>query len=123
MSLWWDLYRLQEDLEDSQNRLECLVECHLEENPSGLLPDFVFPLQKVLQQALEEIQILRQELQVRVRPEVQQAIQVLMEDPQAQVLMERLAQAEELERAQAAVSELVRVEESVEVLEPGQVQE
>ena len=58
MSLSVDLYRLQEDLLDSQNRLECLKSCHLEEHPKGLLPDFVFPLQKVLRQALEEIEVL-----------------------------------------------------------------
>ena len=100
--LWTDYWKLRDCLEDSLSRLECLKECQLEE--SQYLPDFVFPLQKVLQDSLEQVtQVLQ------VRPEVQLAIQELLKDPKAQELMERLAQAEALERAQAAVSELVRV--------------
>ena len=95
MSLSVDLYRLQENLEDSQSRLQCLIECHLEEDPQGLLPDFVFPLQKVLRQALEEIQALQDS---RVRPEVRLAIQELLKDPKAQELMARLAELEKQDR-------------------------
>ena len=102
--------------------MECLKERHLLERPQGYLPDFVFPLQKALAQALEEIPVLQQEFREEVRPAVRQAIRAMMEDPQVQVLMEKLAQAEAEELAQVGVSELVRVEESVEVLEPGQVQ-
>ena len=94
MSLWVDLYRLQEDLRDCQNRLDCLVECHLEEFPTDLLPDFVFPLQKVLRQALEEIQVLQQDLRSQVRPAVQQALQEMLVDPEHQELMVRLAESE-----------------------------
>jgi hypothetical protein len=94
MSLSVDLWKLRQDLEDCQARLECLKECHLQERPQGYLPDFVFPLQKALAQALEEIPILQQEFREEVRPEVRKAIQFLMEDPEAQVLMEKLAQAE-----------------------------
>ena len=94
MSLWVDLYRLKEDLQDSQHRLDCLKECHLQELPESPLPDFVFPLQRVLLQALEEIQVLQQELRAEVRPEVQQAVQALLEDSQAQELMARLAELE-----------------------------
>jgi hypothetical protein len=38
---------------------------------------------------------------LQVRPEVQQAVQEMMVDPQIQVVMERLAQVEALELAQA----------------------
>ena len=100
MSLSVDLWKLRQDLEDSQNRLDCLKECHLLESPQDPLPDFVFPLQRVLLQALEEIQALQE---AKVRPEVRQAVQELVEDPQAQVLMELLAQAEAQERALAEV--------------------
>ncbi len=95
MSLSVDLYRLQEDLLDSQNRLQCLIECHLEEDPEGLLPDFVFPLQKVLRQALEEIQALQDS---RVQPAVQQALQEMLVDPEHQELMVRLAESEAQDR-------------------------
>lgn len=108
--LWTDYWKLQNLLEDSLNRLECLKDCHLEYQPDQPLPDFVFPLQKVLVQALEELALVLQ-----VRPEVQTAIQELLEDPQTQVLMERLAQAEAQEK-------LVEVESRVEVLEPCQCQ-
>ena len=100
MSLSVDLWKLRQDLEDSLARLECLKECHLQERPGILLPSFVNPLEQVLQQALEEIPFLQKGFQEEVRPAVQQAIQAMMEDPQVQVLMERLAQAEAEERAQ-----------------------
>jgi hypothetical protein len=54
------------------------------------------------------------DLQGQVRPEVQQAVQEMMADPQIQVVMEKLAQVEAAE----LVQELVRAEEQVEVLEP-----
>ena len=60
------------------------------ERPQGYLPDFVFPLQKALAQALEEIPVLQQEFREEVRPEVRKAIQFLMEDPEAQVLMDQI---------------------------------
>ena len=94
MSLSVDLWKLRQDLEDSLARLECLKECHLQERPGTLLPSFVNPLEQVLQQALEEIPFLQKDFQEEVRPEVRKAIQFLMEDPEAQVLMEKLAQAE-----------------------------
>ena len=134
MSLSVDLWKLHQDLEDSLNRLECLRECHLQEYPLLPLPDFVFPLQKILQDSLLEIHHLQQ-----VRPQVRQALQELVSDPQGQVLMEKLAQAEAAEwkaraaargwawvlglesaQVEAKVSALVQAEEKVEVLEPGQ---
>jgi hypothetical protein len=134
MSLSVDLWKIHQDLEDSLNRLQCLKECHLQEYPSLPLPDFVFPLQKVLQDSLLEIHHLQQ-----VRPQVRQALQELVSDPQGQVLMEKLAQAEAAEwkaraaargwawvlglesaQVEAKVSALVQAEEKVEVLEPGQ---
>ena len=134
MSLSVDLWKIHQDLEDSLNRLQCLKECHLQEYPSLPLPDFVFPLQKVLQDSLLEIHHLQQ-----VRPQVRQALQELVSDPQGQVLMEKLAQAEAAEwkaraaargwawvlglesaQVEAQVSALVQAEEKVEVLEPGQ---
>ena len=95
MSLQVDLRKLQECLEDSLSRLECLRECHLLEHPQLPLPDFLFPLQKTLQDSLLEVH-----LQQQVRPQVRQAIQELLEDPQTQVLMEKLAQVEAQEQAQ-----------------------
>ena len=89
MSLWVDLRKIQECLEDSLARLECLQECHLREHPLLPLPDFVFPLRKVLQDSLLEVHLLQS-----VRPQVRSAVQVLLEDPQAQELMARLAEAE-----------------------------
>ena len=137
MSLSVDLWKIHQDLEDSLNRLQCLKECHLQEYPSLPLPDFVFPLQKVLQDSLLEIHHLQQ-----VRPQVRQALQELVSDPQGQVLMELLAQAEAAEwkaraaargwawvlglesaQVEAQVSALVQAEEKVEVLEPGQAQD
>ena len=94
MSLWVDLWKIHQDLQDCQNRLDCLVECHLQERPQGYLPDFVFPLQKVLQQALEEIPVLQAELRAEVRPEVGQALQELLVQPEQQELMARLAELE-----------------------------
>lgn len=89
MSLSVDLWKLRLDLEDSLHRLECLKECHLQEHPLLPLPDFVFPLQKILQETLLEIHQLQ-----GIRPEVHQAIQDLQEDPQHQELMARLAELE-----------------------------
>ena len=115
MTLWVDLWKMEELLQDSQIRLECLKECHLEENPQGQLPDFVFPLQKALSQALEEIQVLQWGLQGRSQ-KFQAVLNQMKTDPEMQVLMERLAAAEAAERAQ--VAELVQAEEQVEVLDP-----
>ena len=99
MSLFVDYRKIQECLEDSLNRLECLRECHLLERPLEPLPDFLFPLQKVLQDSLLQVtQALRQ----------------------AQALPSQ--EAQELVRA-AAQRALVEVEAQVEVLEPGQVLE
>lgn len=84
-----DYRKIQECLEDSLVRLECLKECHLQE--FQVLPDFVFPLEKALVQALESVQ------------------QVLAQQS-AQVLAQRLVQE--------SVQQLVRAEELVEVLEP-----
>jgi hypothetical protein len=94
MSLSVDLWKVHQDLQDSLNRLECLQECHLQERPEFPLPDFLFPLRKVLLQALEEIPVLQRELQAQARPEVRLAVQALLEDPQAQELMARLAELE-----------------------------
>ena len=58
-----DYRKLEEHLEDSLNRLDCLKRCHLEWSQTHL-PDFVFPLEKALVQALESVQqaLLAQEL-------------------------------------------------------------
>jgi len=83
------------------------------------LPDFVFPLQKILQETLIEIPHLQE-----IRPQVRQAIEDLQKDPQHQELMARLAEAELRDpgvaeaRAEKARKELVRLEEQVEVLGP-----
>ena len=63
MSLWTDLLKIQESLQDSLSRLECLRECHLQERPDHPLPDFLFPLQRYLEQSLEEAQDLQKVLQ------------------------------------------------------------
>ena len=82
MGLWVDYYRLQECLEDSLNRLECLQECHLQEHPLEPLPDLVFPLQKVLQDSLEQLQVLQE--QARKVPLVELEAQVEVLEPWAQ---------------------------------------
>jgi hypothetical protein len=69
----------------------------------------VFPLEKALVEALECLPLVS----FQVRPEVLKATQEMLADPETQVLMEKLAQAEAQER-------LVEVEAQVEVLEPGQ---
>ena len=97
MSLWVDLWKLQECLENSLNRLECLKECHLEENPTGLLPDFVFPLEKVLTQSLEEIRTLQWGLQGR-QEKFQALLNRMKTDPEMQELMSRLAESEKQDR-------------------------
>ena len=96
MSLQVDYRKIQECLEDSLNRLECLQECHLLERPMEALPDFVFPLEKALKDSLEQVQLA--------------LVQRELPSQEAQALVRAAAQ-----RA------LVEVEEKVEVLEPGQV--
>lgn len=119
MSLSVDLWKLQECLEDSLARLYCLKDCYLQDHPMTPLPDFVFPLQKILQETLLEIHHLQQ-----IRPQVLQAIQDLQKDPEHQKLMARLAEAELQDpgvaeaRAEKARKELARLEEQVEVLGP-----
>ena len=99
MSLQVDYRKIQECLEDSLNRLECLRECHLLEHPLEPLPDFLFPLQKTLQDSLLEVnQVLRQS-QTLPSQEALAAVRV------------------------AAQRALVEAEALVEVLEPSQVQD
>jgi hypothetical protein len=77
---------------------------------------------RVLGLAVAQVEALAQDqkvalewdLQGQVRPEVQQAVQEMMADPQIQVVMEKLAQVEAAELVQG----LVQAEEQVEVLEP-----
>lgn len=93
MSLSVDYRKMAECLEDSLDRLECLKDCHLAEYPLEYLPDFVFPLEKALVSALEQLESAQEQ---------------------------ELVLESELAAAQRA---LVEVEEKVEVLEPGQVLE
>jgi hypothetical protein len=62
--------------------------------------------ERVLELAQEQVRVLglaaaqiqEWDLQGQVRPEVQQAIQEMMADPQMQVVMEKLAQVEAQEK-------------------------
>ena len=99
MSLWVDLRNLQENLQDSQTRLECLKECHLQEYPLVPLPDFLFPLQKALQESLEQLAPLQDQVKRdHLKAQAQLAQKALSESvPEAG----SLAEAEAKEKAQA----------------------
>mgnify|MGYP003339089188 CR=1 FL=1 len=64
-----DYWKLEELLQDSLDRLDCLKECHLEE--FGYLPDFAFPLQRILQDSLDQIHLAQQVAQAQ-REQVQE---------------------------------------------------
>lgn len=70
-----DYRKLGELLEDSLVRLECLKECHLEEHQ--YLPDFVFPLEKALVEALEQTQLELAQARVRWLSQVEEKVEVL----------------------------------------------
>jgi hypothetical protein len=80
VSLWWDLYQVREQVGDLLQRVECLRECSVQER--GLVPEWVFPLERVLGQVLEQVPEQAQVLgQDQVRPQVSE---VLVRDPQHQ---------------------------------------
>ena len=89
MSLSVDYRKIQECLQDSLNRLECLKECHLLETPLEPLPDFLFPLEKTLQDSLEQVALALQEPQglpsQEARELVQAAAQRALVEAEAQV--------------------------------------
>lgn len=82
MSLSVDYRKIQECLEDSLSRLECLKECHLLERPLEPLPDFVFPLEKYLKDSLEQVSVLQEQVRKASLVQVEELVEVL--EPWAQ---------------------------------------
>ena len=104
MSLWVDLLKLEECLLDSHHRLNCLKDCYLQERQMEALPDFVFPLEKVLQESLEQLALLQGQVKRdHLKAQAQVAQKALSEQvPEPGSLAEAEAQAKAQAEARAA---------------------
>jgi hypothetical protein len=107
VSLWWDHWKVREQVEDLLVRLECLRECSLQEQ--GQVPDWVLGLERELDLVLEQVpawdRLLEQDRDLeqerdQMRQEVRQVLERLEQDPQHQELMRRLAVSEAQDRVQ-----------------------
>ena len=111
MSLWWDLWKVRELAEDLQQRVGYLRQAAVQE--LGQVPDWVFPLERELERALEQVPEHRFQLDPQSLERLQPHLDQLQQDPVHQQVLARLAVSEAQDRVQQLEQELVQAKDLV----------